>query len=56
MILGLVVIVLGVLFALNIFGNPFPPSMQGRWPMTGRLFGVELVVIGIVVVIIGVRS
>lgn len=53
-VLGLAVVALGLFFAFNILGSA--DSMTGfPRPLSGRFFGVELVVVGIVMVVIAVR-
>ena len=55
-VLGLAVIALGLFVAFNILGSADSMAGFSRPFSSGRFFGVELVVVGIVFVVIGVRS
>ncbi len=54
-VLGLAFIALGLFFAFNVLGSADSMAGFARPFSSGRFFGIELVVAGIVFVVIGVR-
>lgn len=55
-VLGLAFIALGLFFAFNVLGSADSMAGFARPFSSGRFFGIELVVGGIVFVVIGVRQ